>query len=369
MAAIYGSQEDRDEILPRHAELLDWVNCGRPIKLSEQANGTAQLRLARRAFKRFIEALGVKPVKGPEKTVPWSVERAPAEIVAAFLRGLYDADGCVVDSTKSRYVGLGSSSPELLRGVQTLLSTFGIMSRLYQTRGASTDGSFTYTGKDGVTKTYGHSAAYDLRITSESVAGFAQHVGFSLTRKAAKLRSAVVDAPKGAYAARTTAHILERVNDGYELTYNLSEPRNHSYVVNGVVVRNCSEYVHLENSACNLASLNLLTFLDENDDFDVEGFKAAVSVVFTGQEIIVGNADYPTEKIGETTRAFRELGIGYANLGALLMAEGLPYDSDAGRAWAAAITALLTGHAYATWPAPPPAWVPSRGSTRTASRC
>ena len=110
----------------------------------------------------------------------------------------------------------------------------------------------------------------------------------------------------------------------------------------------CSEYVHLDNSACNLASMNLLTFLDENDEFDVEGFKAGVAVMFTGQEIIVGNADYPTEKIGETTRAFRQLGIGYANLGALLMAQGLPYDSDAGRAWAAAITALLTGHAYAT---------------------
>ena len=110
----------------------------------------------------------------------------------------------------------------------------------------------------------------------------------------------------------------------------------------------CSEYVHLDNSACNLASMNLLTFLDEHDDFDVEGFKAAVAVVFTGQEIIVGNADYPTAKIAETTRAYRELGIGYANLGALLMAQGLPYDSDAGRAWAAAITALLTGHAYVT---------------------
>jgi ribonucleoside-diphosphate reductase alpha chain len=110
----------------------------------------------------------------------------------------------------------------------------------------------------------------------------------------------------------------------------------------------CSEYVHLDNSACNLASMNLLTFLDRNDEFDVDGFRAAVSVVFTGMEIIVGNADYPTEKIAETTRAFRQLGIGYANLGALLMAEGLPYDSDAGRAWAAAITALLTGHAYAT---------------------
>ena len=110
----------------------------------------------------------------------------------------------------------------------------------------------------------------------------------------------------------------------------------------------CSEYVHLDDSACNLASMNLLTFLDEHDEFDVEGFKAAVAVVFTGQEIIVGNADYPTERIAETTRAFRQLGIGYANLGALLMAQGLPYDSDAGRAWAAAITALLTGHAYAT---------------------
>ena len=118
--------------------------------------------------------------------------------------------------------------------------------------------------------------------------------------------------------------------------------------MNGVVVRNCSEYVHLDNSACNLASINLLTYLEENDAFDVEGFKAAVEVVFTAQEIIVGNADYPTEKIAEKTRAFRELGIGYANLGALLMAQGLPYDSDAGRAWAAAITALLTGHAYAT---------------------
>ncbi|HWE65834.1 MAG TPA: vitamin B12-dependent ribonucleotide reductase, partial [Acidimicrobiales bacterium] len=110
----------------------------------------------------------------------------------------------------------------------------------------------------------------------------------------------------------------------------------------------CSEYLHLDNSACNLGSLNLLTFLDENDQFDVEGFKAGVEVMFTGQEILVGNADYPTVRIGETTRAFRQLGIGYANLGALLMAQGLPYDSDAGRAWAAAITALLTGHAYAT---------------------
>ncbi|HZP28232.1 MAG TPA: vitamin B12-dependent ribonucleotide reductase, partial [Acidimicrobiia bacterium] len=96
----------------------------------------------------------------------------------------------------------------------------------------------------------------------------------------------------------------------------------------------CSEYMHLDNSACNLASINLLEYLNDDGSFDVEAFKHTVEVVFTAQEILVGNADYPTPKIAETTRAFRQLGLGYANLGALLMAEGIPYDSDEGRAWA-----------------------------------
>jgi len=110
----------------------------------------------------------------------------------------------------------------------------------------------------------------------------------------------------------------------------------------------CSEYMHLDNSACNLASLNLLKFLDGEGSFDVASFRHAVEVVFTAQEILVGESDYPTEKIGENARAYRQLGLGYANLGALLMARGLPYDSDAGRAWAGAITSLMTGHAYRT---------------------
>ncbi len=110
----------------------------------------------------------------------------------------------------------------------------------------------------------------------------------------------------------------------------------------------CSEYVHLDNSACNLASLNLLTFLADDGSFDVDGYRRAVEVMFTAQEILVGNADYPTEKIAANTRRFRQLGLGYANLGALLMAQGMAYDSDAGRAWAGALTALMTGHAYAT---------------------
>ena len=110
----------------------------------------------------------------------------------------------------------------------------------------------------------------------------------------------------------------------------------------------CSEYMHIDNSACNLASLNLMKYLRNDGRFDIEAFKASVEVLFTAQEIIVGNADYPTEMIGANSRKFRQLGIGYANIGALLMASGLPYDSDEGRAWAASITALMTGHSYAT---------------------
>jgi ribonucleoside-diphosphate reductase alpha chain len=132
----------------------------------------------------------------------------------------------------------------------------------------------------------------------------------------------------------------------YDTTINKWHTAPKSGRINGS--NPCSEYMHVDNSACNLASLNLLTFLQADGTFDVEGFRATVEVVFTAQEILVGNADYPTERIAENSRRFRQLGIGYANLGALLMAEGLPYDSDKGRAWAAALTSLLTGHAYAT---------------------
>jgi len=110
----------------------------------------------------------------------------------------------------------------------------------------------------------------------------------------------------------------------------------------------CSEYMHLDDSACNLASINLLAFLGDDDTFDIGSYRQAIELVFTAQEILVGRADYPTKAIGDTSLKFRQLGLGYANLGALLMALGLPYDSDGGRAWAGAVTALMTGHAYVT---------------------
>ena len=108
----------------------------------------------------------------------------------------------------------------------------------------------------------------------------------------------------------------------------------------------CSEYMSLDNSSCNLASLNLMKFLKDDDTFDAETFAKSVEFVITAMDISISFADFPTTAIGDTTRRYRQLGIGYANLGALLMATGLPYDSDAGRAFAAAITSLMTGTAY-----------------------
>ena len=109
----------------------------------------------------------------------------------------------------------------------------------------------------------------------------------------------------------------------------------------------CSEYLHVDNSACNLASLNLMKFRDpESLEFQVERFERAVDIIFMAQEILVSNSSYPTEEITRNANAMRQLGLGYANLGALLMARGLPYDSDEGRAYAGAITAIMTGRAY-----------------------
>ncbi len=185
-----------------------------------------------------------------------------------------------------------------------------------------------------------------VRMTDEFMQAVLDDDTWSLT---ARTDASVVRSVKARDLFRQIAHAAWECADPgiqFDTTINAWHTAPNAGRINGS--NPCSEYMHLDNSACNLASLNLLTFLGEDGGFDVEGFKAAVAVVFTGQEIIVGNADYPTEAIGENSRKFRELGIGYANLGALLMANGLPYDSDGGRAWAAAITALMTGHAYAT---------------------
>jgi ribonucleoside-diphosphate reductase alpha chain len=249
-------------------------------------------------------------------------------------------------ANETRYVGLGSRSEELLIGVQELLASLGIASRIYKTS-AKKAASFHYTRKDGTEASYGSDGPfYDLRITAASIRVFHRLIGFSLPGKQAKLAEIVQHT--GFYNVNRTVRMISRESKGFETTYNLTEPRNHSYIVGGTVVANCSEYVHLDNSSCNLASINLLKFLRDDDTFDAVRFAKITELIITAMDISICFADFPTAKITETTRAYRQLGIGYANLGALLMATGHAYDSEGGRAIAATITSLMTGTAYKT---------------------
>ncbi len=341
---VYGSQEDKDVVLPRHQALLTSIT-GFESKPSRQPNGTVQLRTTRRAFGAFLCGLGVSAARAGDKTVPEAIFEAPEEAVTAFLRGLFDADGCVVNqqANGTRYVGLGSRSEELLIGAQELLGSLGIASRIYQT-GTKSE-SFHYTRKDGSEVTYGSDGpSYDLRITAGAVREYQKLIGFTLPSKRIKLASLIESSSY--YQVDRTVRMVSREPMGFETTYNLTEPRNHSYIVGGTVVANCSEYVHLDNSSCNLASINLLRFLGDDNSFDVKKFQQITELIITAMDISICFADFPTEKISITTRAYRQLGIGYANLGALLMATGHAYDSEGGRAIAAAITSLMTGTAY-----------------------
>ncbi|MFN8233555.1 MAG: vitamin B12-dependent ribonucleotide reductase [Actinomycetota bacterium] len=200
-------------------------------------------------------------------------------------------------------------------------------------------------GKDSFSIQY-QNANNSVRVTDEFMKAFEQDQDWKLK---AVLGGQVVETVRARELMREISQAAwECADPGMQYDTTINEW--HTCPASGRINASnpCSEYMHLDNSACNLASMNLLRFADGEGNFDVASFRHAVEVVLTAQEIVVGESDYPTDRIGQNARAFRQLGLGYANLGALLMARGLPYDSDAGRAWAGAITALMTGKAYAT---------------------
>ncbi|MCY9785023.1 vitamin B12-dependent ribonucleotide reductase [Nocardiopsis sp. EMB25] len=343
VVTVYGTAEEQESVLPRHQALIERLT-GRRSKPSRQPNGTQQLRVTRQAMAAFVRALGLGG-RAADKCVPASLFEAPEDTVLEFLRGLFDADGCAVDQPNgTRYVGLSTRSERLAREVQELLAPFGIASRVYKTSDGKPD-TFSYVRKDGSAVTYGSDGPFvDLRISSRFLYDFSALVNFTIESKSDRLQDALDF--RRVYNTDSSVRLVSRESQGFETTYNLTEPRNHSYIVGSTVVANCSEYVHLDDSSCNLASINLLRFLREDGTFDVETFTRLTELVLTAMDVSVAFADFPTERIGETTRAYRQLGVGYANLGALLMATGHAYDSDGGRAVAASITSLMTATAY-----------------------
>lgn len=206
-------------------------------------------------------------------------------------------------------------------------------------------------------------AGFDMDLGGKDIVSVQYQNANNSVRVSDEFMRAVVDGTEFGLRARKTGEVIETIDARtlfdkiakaawecadpglqYDDTINAWHTNPESGRINAS--NPCSEYMSLDNSSCNLASLNLLKFLREDDTFDVAKFVKAVELIITAMDISICFADFPTEPIGETTRNYRQLGIGYANLGALLMAVGRGYDSDGGRALAAAITSLMTGASY-----------------------
>ncbi|MBO1419128.1 vitamin B12-dependent ribonucleotide reductase [Streptomyces sp. FH025] len=199
-------------------------------------------------------------------------------------------------------------------------------------------------GGDDITSVQYQNANNSVRVNDEFMTAVENGTEFGLRARMTGEVIETVDAKKLFRKMAEAAWACADPGIQYDTTINHWHTSPESGRINAS--NPCSEYMHLDNSSCNLASLNLMKFLRDDDSFDAETFAKVVELVITAMDISICFADFPTEKIGETTRAFRQLGIGYANLGALLMATGHAYDSEGGRALAGAITSLMTGTAY-----------------------
>jgi ribonucleoside-diphosphate reductase alpha chain len=264
---------------------------------------------------------------------------------ASLLRGLFTAEGQVDDA--SWEVRLRTTSPELVKQVQLLLLAFGIKSKRGNVNGhAVTKMLFTEGGCLTASKWPRYS---QLRIPMEFRSAYHRCIDF-LDESSKPNRMEEMQFNAFDYSGLAQYDDIQQPLRllGEEDVFDLTEPVTNHFVANGIVVHNCSEYMFLDDTACNLASINLMKFRKPDGVFDAERFQAACRIFFIAQEILVDHASYPTPDIARNSHLFRPLGLGYSNLGSLLMSEGTPYDSDAGRGVCGAVTALLHGAANLT---------------------
>jgi ribonucleoside-diphosphate reductase alpha chain len=328
-----------------------WLSTGdrrglRPSAVTETATG---LRVGT-SVAPVVEKLGAFAVldRGShEKRLTDLAFTLDRQTVAALLRGLFTADGTVANyGSKSQYVALDSTSLDLLRQVQVLLLGFGVKAKIYENRRAIGQATATLPDGRGGSAEYPVRQMHSLRISRASRVVFEREIGFSpASPKRERLRE--LNAGVVASADRMTDRVASLTPDGQEDVFDLTEPLSSHFVANGIVVHNCSEYMFLDNTACNLASLNVLKFYDSRTrTFDVEAYEHGIDLWTTVLEISVLMAAYPSERVAELSYRYRTLGLGFANLGAMAMQAGIPYDSDEARAVCACLSAILTGRSY-----------------------
>jgi len=277
------------------------------------------------------------------------------------LRGLFTADGRICDGS----LAIEHESEGFLEDVQLILLGFGVRSSVssapngfeHESRFADQintreGGAFASGGLSGrLDDQSGHAATrrHGLRIEPGSLRSFATSISLLPSPLLSQLTEIVGDSAPRFGDLPNYDRVAALSPLGKQQVFDLTEPVTSSFIANGLTVHNCSEYMFLDDTACNLASLNVLTFFDaESRGFDVEGYKHGIRLWTIVLEISVLMASFPSEAIAKLSYHFRTLGLGYANLGAMLMQAGIPYDSDKGRAICGALTAILTGESYAT---------------------
>jgi len=309
---------------------------------------SAALTVANKAVMEKLNQIINFSFEAHEKVIPQTIFESDLGIQKYVLRGLFTADGTVADyGEKSQYVSLDLTSLQLLKDTQILLLGFGIKSKLYLNRRAGKDTALLPDGKGGV-KEYKVREMHSLRISRSSRVKFEKLIGFMPeSPKAERLRR--LNERVFTYEDKPFDLIRSIEYIGEQQVYDLTEPVTHTFVANGITIHNCSEYDFLDDTACNLASINLgKLFNDETGIFNLEGYKHTIRLWTIVLEISVVMAQFVSESMAINTHKFRTLGLGYANIGSLLMRMGIPYDSDKGRAIVGALTAMMTGESYAT---------------------
>ena len=262
------------------------------------------------------------------------------ESVKAILQGLFVTDGTVAHyGEKSHYISLDSTSTKLLNKTQLLLLSFGIKSKIYSNRNVSE--TKTLPDGNGGKKDYQVQQISSLRISKRSRVLFEKHVGFPNTShkhgKLSELNSTVTtysESLTDSVKSITPTNIVEPV-------FDMTVPGTNHFLANGILVHNCSEFSFLNNTSCNLASLNVVKY-----ELDSQKIESDVRTLVRAMDAIVSFAYYPTEKITEKTKRFRPLGIGISNLGSYFMRELIPYDSYEARSIASSIMAFITAVGY-----------------------
>ncbi|MFH0713697.1 MAG: LAGLIDADG family homing endonuclease [Candidatus Micrarchaeota archaeon] len=313
-----------------------------------QTATSAKIHLSSRSAVEKISQFVNLELKSHEKTISPQIFALPLSAQRYVLQGLFTADGTVADyGEKSQYVALDSSSLELVKNVQVLLTGFGVKSKLYKNRRAGKTTSLLPDGKGGL-KEYQVKEMHSLRISRSSRITFEKLIGFMPESPKAKTLAAL-NQRVSVYEDKPFDAVKSLTYLGEQEVFDLNEPLTNSFIANGLTVHNCSEYVFLDDTSCNLASLNLMKFLnEETSEFEVEKFLHAVRLWTIVLEISILMAQFPGKAIARETFKYRALGLGFANLGSMLMILGIPYDSDKGRAIASAITAIMCGESYAT---------------------